>query len=86
MLLLFGSHYPAMIQEEARLAREYPSQFTDHCRLRRLVPDLRALPEALESDCFTWSRVRANYGARTLWALVLLPLLPEVLEALRDLV
>ena len=85
-LLLFGVHYPVMIQEEARLAREYPGQFADHRRLRRLVPDLSALPEALDSDCFSWSRVRANYGTRTLWALVLLPCLPEALEMLRDLV
>lgn len=86
MLVLFCAHYPAMIQEEARLAREYPGQFADHCRISRLVPDLRALPEALASDCFSWSRVRANYGARTLWALVLLPLLPEGLAVLQGLV
>jgi protein-S-isoprenylcysteine O-methyltransferase Ste14 len=82
-LLLFGVHYPLMFQEEERLAREYPRGFEEYRRLPRLVPRLGSLREAVASDRFSWRQVRENYGARTLWALVVLPALPEALELLR---
>jgi protein-S-isoprenylcysteine O-methyltransferase Ste14 len=84
-VLTLALHYPLMLQEEARLAGEYPDAFPACRRTPRLLPDLRAFPAALASDCFSFARVRRNRGARSLLAL-LLPFGMEVLARLKDLV
>jgi hypothetical protein len=77
-LLVLALHYPVMLQEERRLAREYPTALAEHESVPRLVPNLRALPAALASDCFSVRRALRNRAAMSLWAFSL----PFVLEGL----
>lgn len=77
-------HYPLMLQEEARLAREYPREFAAWGGTPRLLPNLFAFREALATDRFCLQRVRRNYAVRSLLAPILLPVVMEVLIALRD--
>ncbi|HEX9944446.1 MAG TPA: methyltransferase [Thermoanaerobaculia bacterium] len=82
-LLLYALHYPLMLQEEERLAREYPEQFETWQGTPRLLPDLSAFGEALANDCFCFRRAWQNRAYRTLWAPVLLPAVTEALSVLR---
>lgn len=83
-LVLLFLHYPLMLQEEARLAREYPREFEACTGTPRLLPNLFAFREALATDCFSVGRVHQNYAVRSLLAPVLLPVVMEVLILLRD--
>ena len=73
-----------MLQEEARLAREYPREFEACAGTPRLLLNPFAFREALTTDRFSLARVHRNYAARSLLAPILLPVLMEVLIALRD--
>jgi protein-S-isoprenylcysteine O-methyltransferase Ste14 len=77
-LLLLALHYPVMLQEEKRLAGEYPAALAAHESVPRLLPNLRALPAALKSDCFCVRRALQNRAAMSLWAFSL----PFVMEGL----
>ena len=83
-VLLF-LHYPPMLQEEARLAQEYPEQYEAMKGTPRLLPNVLKVREALATDCFRLERVRRNYGLRGLWGPLLLPVAAEALIALRSL-
>ncbi len=83
-VLLF-LHYPPMLQEEARLALEYPEQYEAMKGTPRLFPNLLKVREALATDSFRMDRARRNYGLRGLWGPVLLPVATEALIALRAL-
>ena len=82
--LLVAVHYPSMVQEEARLAREYPTQFQASRGTPRLLPDVLSVREALATDRCSVARIRRNYGLRGLWGPVLLPVVAEALIALRS--
>lgn len=84
-LLLLALHYPVMLQEERRLAGEYPAALAEHESVPRLLPDLRALPAALKSDCFCVRRALRNRAAISLLAFSL-PLVMEALIWLRGVV
>lgn len=89
-LLLFGAllvpHYCCMVLEEQRLAREYPAQFEAWRGTPRLIPNLPAFRQAVATDCFCWRQAYRNNAYRTLMAPVLLPLVNEVLLAVREMV
>lgn len=78
-------HYPPMLQEEARLAQEYPEQYESMKGTPRLLPNVLKVREACATDTFCIHRVRRNYGLRGLWGPVLLPVAPEALIVLRSL-
>lgn len=84
-LVLCIVHYPTILVEEARLAREYPHEFAASQGIPRFLPNLLALPEAVATDCFSLERVHSNYGLRGLWGPVLLPVVTELLDGLRHL-
>jgi protein-S-isoprenylcysteine O-methyltransferase Ste14 len=73
-------YYPTMLDEEAHIARLFPEQTAGYARTPRLVPALHRLPEALRTDRFTWRAAYQNLGLRSLWILLLLPLLLEWLR------
>lgn len=81
LVLLIPVHYPLMLQEEARLARDHPGQFESCRRTPRLLPNPLALPEALKTDRFSARQAWRNRAARSAWALVLLPLATEAVRA-----
>lgn len=81
-VLLF-LHYPPMLQEEARLAQEYPEQYEAMKGTPRLLPNVIRIQEALATDRFCMERARRNYGLRGLWGPLLLPVLAEILIVLR---
>lgn len=87
-LLLFGAllipHYCCMVLEEQRLAREYPGQFEAWSCTPRFIPSFPSFRKALATDCFSWEQVYRNKAYRTLAAPVLLPLMSEVILALRE--
>lgn len=83
LLLLYPVHYPLMLQEEARLNREYPRELEQMKATPRLIPNVFAFREALASDRFSLQRAFRNRAMRSLWAPVLLPVLMEALSALR---
>jgi protein-S-isoprenylcysteine O-methyltransferase Ste14 len=83
-VLVFGVHYPAMLQEEARLAREYPGQLGASERTPRLLPNLLALPQALATDRFSFRQALRNRGLSGFLGVVFLPVCTEVLIRLRD--
>lgn len=85
LVLVLVVHYPVMLQEEKRLAREYPEGFAQHEGVPRLVPDLRALPAALATDSFSLRRALQNRAAMSLWAFAL-PFAMEGLIWLRGIV
>ena len=86
-LLLFGAllvpHYCCMVLEEQRLKREYPGQFEAWSGTPRIIPNLPAFRQALATDCFCWRQAYRNNAYRTLMAPILLPLMNEVLLAVR---
>lgn len=84
LCLLFVLHYPPMLQEEARLAREFPRQFEAMKGTPRLLPNVLKVREAFATDSFCIHRVRRNYGLRGLWGPVLLPVAAETLILLRS--
>ena len=83
--LLYMVHYPTILVEETRLAREYPHEFAAARGTPRFFPNLFVLPEALTTDRFSLERVYRNYGLRGLWGPVLLPVVTELLNGLRHL-
>lgn len=85
LFLVFGVHYPLMIQEEVRLAERFPREFEAYRKAPRLLPDLSALPEALATDRFSWRQALRNRAAGVLWVPVALPLMAEALVRLREL-
>lgn len=85
LVLLFGVHYPVMLQEEARLAGEYPEQSAVWKGTPRLLPNLLALPDALASDRFSFGRALRNRGLSGFWGVILLPAITEGLVLLRNL-
>jgi protein-S-isoprenylcysteine O-methyltransferase Ste14 len=82
-VLLF-LHYPPMLQEEARLAQEYPEQYAAMKGTPRLLPNVLKVREAVATDSFCIHRVRRNYGLRALWGPILLPVAAEALTLLRS--
>lgn len=84
LCLLVAVHYPSMVQEEARLAREYPHQFEASMGTPRLLPNVLSVREALATDRCSFQRILRNYGLRGLWGPVLLPAVAEVLIELRS--
>lgn len=82
-VLLF-LHYPPMLQEEARLAQEYPQQYAAMQGTPRLLPNLLKLREACATDSFSFQRFQRNYGLRALWGPILLPVAAEALILLRS--
>lgn len=82
--LLFILHYPPMLQEEARLAREFPRQFEAMQGTPRLLPNLLRVRQALATDCFSLERVHRNYGLRGFWGPILLPVVAEGMILLRS--
>lgn len=85
LVVLIPVHYPLMLQEEARLARDRPGQFEAYSRAPRLLPNLLALPAALKTDRFSARQAWRNRAARSAFALVLLPLAAESVRALQKL-
>jgi protein-S-isoprenylcysteine O-methyltransferase Ste14 len=89
-LLLFGAllvpHYCCMVLEEQRLAREYPRQFEAWSGTPRIIPNLPAFRQAVATDCFSWRQAYRNNAYRTLLAPLLLPLMNEILLAVRGIV
>jgi protein-S-isoprenylcysteine O-methyltransferase Ste14 len=83
LVLLVTVHYPSMLQEEARLTREYPGDCAAMKGTPRLIPNVLNLREALATDRFSAQRVLRNYGLRGFWGPVLLPFVAEALIALR---
>jgi protein-S-isoprenylcysteine O-methyltransferase Ste14 len=83
LILIYPIHYPLMLQEEARLHREYPLEFEQARATPRLIPNLFAFREALATDRFSLKRAYENRAMRSLWAPILLPLVIEILIALR---
>jgi protein-S-isoprenylcysteine O-methyltransferase Ste14 len=79
-------HYCCMVREEQRLFREYPDQFEAWKGTPRLIPYLPAFREALATDCFCWRQAYRNNAYRTLMAPILLPLMNEILLAVRGVV
>lgn len=73
-------YYPTMLAEEASLEQRYPAQAAAYRGRPRLLPDLSRLPEAIATDRFSLGAAWRNLGVRSVWMLLLLPLL---LEALR---
>lgn len=84
--VLYALHYPPMVQEEARLAREYPQAFEAARGTPRLIPNVLRVREAIATDRFSLERFHRNYGLRALWGPILLPVVAEVLGELRTLV
>ena len=82
-VLLF-LHYPPMLQEEARLAQEYPEQYEAMKGTPRLLPNVLKVREAVATDSFCLHRVRRNYGLRALWGPILLPVAAEALILVRS--
>jgi len=82
--VLYALHYPPMVQEEARLAREYPQAAEAAQGTPRLVPNVLRMREAIATDSFCIERFRRNYGLRALWGPILLPVVAEALDALRS--
>jgi protein-S-isoprenylcysteine O-methyltransferase Ste14 len=85
-VFLLVPHYCCMVLEEQRLFREYPDQFEAWKGTPRLIPNLPAFREALATDCFCWRQAYRNNAYRTLMAPLLLPLMNEVLLAVRGMV
>ena len=77
LVLLLAVHYPSMVQEEARLAREYPGQFEASMGTPRLLPNVFSVREALATDRCSVQRIVRNYGLRGLWGPILLPVVAE---------
>ncbi len=84
LLLVFGVHYPLMIQEETGLAQLFPGELEAYQRTPRLLPNLSAFPEALATDRFSWRQALRNRAAGVLWVPVALPLAMEALVRLRE--
>ena len=82
-LALLVPHYCSMVLEEERLSREYPREFAAWRDTPRIIPALPAFREALATDCFSWRQAYRNHAFRSLAAPALLPVLTEVLLALR---
>jgi len=82
---LYLVHFPSVVREEARLAREYPEEFAAVQGTPRFFPNLLVLPDALTTDRFSFERVFRNYGLRGLWGPALLPVVTELLAGLRHL-
>lgn len=76
-------YYPTMMSEEAHLARHFPEQLEGYRGLPRLVPHPARLPQALETDRFTFRAAHDNLGLRSLWVLLLLPAFLELLRWLQ---
>ena len=76
-------YYPTMMDEEAYLESKFPEQTAEYSSLPRLVPNLARLPEALRTDRFALSSAHGNLGLRSLGFLLALPLLLEVIRALK---
>jgi protein-S-isoprenylcysteine O-methyltransferase Ste14 len=79
-LVLIPVHLLTMLREEEQLAKDYPEQLAAHQGIPRLVPNLFALREALATDRFTLRQALRNRAAGCLWALLLLPLVMELLQ------
>lgn len=86
LVLLIPVHYPLMLQEEDRLARDRPGQFEGYRKAPRLLPNPLALPAAMATDRFSARQAWRNRAARSALALVLLPLAAEAVRALQKLV
>jgi uncharacterized membrane protein len=84
LCVLLFLHYPPMLQEEARLAQEFPQQLEAMKGTPRLLPNVLRIREALATDCFSLQRVHRNYGLRGLWGPILLPVAAEALILLRS--
>lgn len=76
-------YYPTMLDEEAYLEQKFPEQTSAYAPLPRLFPSLRRFPEAMRTDRFTLRAAYGNLGVRSLGFLIALPLLLELLRALR---
>ena len=76
-------YYPTMMDEEVHLRARFPQQTEHYLHLRRLIPALSRLPEALRTDRFTLRSASGNLGTRSLGFLVGLPLLLEVVRWIR---
>jgi len=83
LILLYPIHYPLMLQEEARLNRDFPLEFAQAKATPRLLPNPLAFREALATDRFSLKRAYHNHSMRSFWAPILLPVLMEVLILLR---
>lgn len=76
-------YWPRMLAEEQTLQRKFPAQVRQYQLIPRLLPDLRAVPAALDSDCFSLQWAYRNLGIRSLGALLVPPLLLELLIRLK---
>jgi uncharacterized membrane protein len=89
-LMLFAfllvPHYCCMVLEEQRLLRDFPGQFEAWNGTPRIIPNLPAFREALATDRFCWRQAYRNNAYRTLMAPILLPLMNEILLAVRGIV
>jgi protein-S-isoprenylcysteine O-methyltransferase Ste14 len=70
---------PRILHEEVVLHRRFPAAMACYRHIPRLLPDLRALPAALQSDRFSLSWAYHHLGVRSVGALLLVPLLLEAL-------
>jgi len=73
-------YYPTMLDEEAYLETNFPEQTSGYLHLPRLVPNLLRLPEAMETDRFTFRTAYDNLGIRSAGFLIALPVLLEGLR------
>ncbi len=72
-------YYPRALHEEETLARSFPDKFAEYKKIPRFIPNLRQLPQALKSDRFFLKKSYENLGLRSLWALVIVPLLLKLI-------
>jgi protein-S-isoprenylcysteine O-methyltransferase Ste14 len=80
VVLVLLVYYPTMLTEEEYLTLKFPGQFARYQPPPRLLPDLRRLPEAVETDRFELRAAYRNLGFRSAWFLVLLPLYLRLIE------
>jgi hypothetical protein len=77
--LILLVYWPRLLQEEATLAKRFPSQLALYYTIPRLVPNPFCLPAVLDSNQFSPRRARRNLGVRSLGALVFVPVFLKVL-------
>lgn len=78
-LIILIVYYPRILHEEENLARSFPEEFSKYVNIPRLLPNPFLLPRAIRSDRFSLRMAYKNLGLRSLWALILVPLILKLL-------
>jgi len=83
LLMMLVVYYPRIHHEEAFLLAKFPERADQYKRTPLLFPNPLLFPLAIRTDKFSISKAAENVGLRSLWALVLIPLVLEAVIWIR---